>query len=406
MKNANLTTLIVSLVAVAAVAFFATNMLTDKTVPEPAAEGDVVTEPVEGEIAPESLPAEKAAPQAPVETRTVSESRDGAAAVSEPDARDDVAPAPAVEAAPPETPVSEKTVPEAAPAPDVETNISSDAAAEKSAASAVEADVAPRTEPASSDDGGFTLGIRGGLGIVGNSDVSSPAVSIGGIDYDSLGAATSFDKGYALSLLVGYEFGNGLRLEGEFGYIRNGLKEMNVTSAGTLPRLAGLDLTETPPVPCASGAGGCVPYYDSGFPASARETIERASLGKKKLKGNSSAYTFMLNAYYDLDLGGGFAPYAGGGAGLAVLSIKAESGESLTEGRALVDDKDTAFAYQFGGGVGYEVSERGSGPSVTLTVDYRYFGIVNPSFSGEVTGTMLEAEFRGHYVGAGIRLGF
>ena len=404
MKNASLTTLIVSLVVVAAVAFFATNMLTDKTVPEPAAEGDAVTEPVEGEIAPESLPAEKAALQDPVETRTVSEPRDGAAAVSEPDARDDIAPAPAVEAAPPETAVSGNTVPEAAP--DVETKVSSDAAAEKSAASAVEADVAPRMEPASSDDGGFTLGIRGGLSIVGNSDVSSPAVSIGGIDYDGLGATTSFDKGYTLSLLVGYEFGNGLRLEGEFGYIRNGLKEMNVTSAGTLPRLAGLDLTETPPVPCASGAGGCVPYHDSGFPASARESIERASLGKKKLQGNSSAYTFMLNAYYDLDLGGGFAPYAGGGAGLAVLSIKAESGESLTEGRALVDDKDTAFAYQFGGGVGYEVSERGSGPSVTLTVDYRYFGIVNPSFSGEVTGAMLDAEFRGHYVGAGIRLGF
>ena len=406
MKNVNLTTLIISLVAVAAVAFFATNMLTDKTVPEPAAEGDVVTEPVEGEIAPESIPPEKAAPQAPVEAQTVSEPPDGAAAVSESDARDDSAPAPAVEAAVPETAASKKTVPEAVPAPDVGTETSSAAGAEKSAPSAVEADVAPRVESASSDDGGFTLGIRGGLSIVRNSDVSSPATSIGGIDYDSLGAVTSFDKGYALSLLVGYEFGNGLRLEGEFGYIRNGLKEMNVTSAGTLPRLAGLDLTETPPVPCASGAGGCVPYYDSSFPASARETIERASLGKKKLKGNSSAYTFLLNAYYDLDLGGGFAPYAGGGAGLAVLSINASSGESLTEGRALVDDKDTAFAYQFGGGVGYTISERGSGPSVTLTVDYRYFGIVNPSFSGEVTGAMLDAEFRGHYVGAGIRLGF
>lgn len=403
MKNVNLTTLIISLVAVAAVAFFATNMLTDKTVPEPAAESDVVTEPVEGEIAPESIPPEKVATQSPVEARTVSEP-DGAAAVSEPDARDDSAPA--VEVAVPETAASEKTVPEAAPASDVVTETSSAAVAEKSAASAVEADVAPRTESASSDDGGFTLGIRGGLSIVRNSDVSSPATSIGGIDYDSLGAATSFDKGYALSLLVGYEFGNGLRLEGEFGYIRNGLKEMNVTSAGTLPRLAGLDLTETPPVPCASGAGGCVPYYDSSFPASARETIEQASLGKKKLKGNSSAYTFLLNAYYDLDLGGGFAPYAGGGAGLAVLSINASSGESLTEGRALVDDKDTAFAYQFGGGVGYTISERGSGPSVTLTVDYRYFGIVNPSFSGEVTGAMLDAEFCGHYVGAGIRLGF
>lgn len=404
MKNVNLTTLIISLVAVAAVAFFATNMLTDKTVPEPAAEGDVVTEPVEGEIVPESVPPEKAAMQAPVEAQTVSEPPDGAAAVSETDARDDSAPA--VEVAVPETAASEKTVTEAVPAPDVGTRASSVAGAEKSAASAVEADVAPRIEPASSDDGGFTLGIRGGLSIVRNSDVSSPATSIGGIDYDSLGAATSFDKGYALSLLVGYEFGIGLRLEGEFGYIRNGLKEMNVTSAGTLPRLAGLDLTETPPVPCASGSGGCLPYYDSNFPASARETIERASLGKKKLKGNSSAYTFLLNAYYDLDLGGVFAPYAGGGAGLAVLSINASSGESLTEGRALVDDKDTAFAYQFGGGVGYTISERGSGPSVTLTVDYRYFGIVNPSFSGEVTGAMLDAEFCGHYVGAGIRLGF
>ena len=407
MKNGNLTTLIVAVVAVAAAAFFATNMLDDKVVPEPSVEGDAPTEPVEGEIAPESLPAEKTASRAPVDARTASESRDGAEdAVSGPDARDEPAPEPEVGTDVPEAAAVAETAPEAPPAPDAETKISSAAEAAETAASAAQPDAAPPAAPASSDDGGFTLGIRGGLSVVRNSDVSSPATSIDGIDYGGLAAATGFDKGYALSLLVGYEFGNGLRLEGEFGYIRNGLKEMNVTSAGTLPRLAGLDLTETPPVPCASGAGGCVPYHDSNFPASARETIERASLGKKKLKGSSSAYAFMLNAYYDLDLGGGFAPYAGGGAGLAVLSIKASSGESLTEGRALVDDKDTAFAYQFGGGVGYRISERGDGPSVTLTFDYRYFGIASPSFSGEVTGATLDAEFRGHYAGAGIRLGF
>ena len=414
MKNGNLTTLIVSLVAVAAVAFFATNMLTEKVVPEPGVAGDAVTEPAEGEPSLESLPVEKTSPQAPVEAQAASEPEDGGTVVSDPVARDEAG---AESAAPPpasETAAVGETAPEAAPemapetapAPDVETKAPSDAEARTDTASAVEADVAPRVEPAPSDDGGFTLGVRGGLSIVRNSDVSSPALSIGGIDYDGLGAVTSFDKGYAMSLLLGYEFENGLRLEGEFGYIRNGLKEMNVTSAGTLTRLAGLDLTKTPPAPCASGARGCLPSYDSNFPAAAREAIKQASLGKKKLKGNSSAYTFMLNAYYDLDLGGGLAPYAGGGAGLAVLSIKAESGESLTEGRMLVDDKDTAFAYQFGGGLGYKISERDSGTSVTLTVDYRYFGIVNPSFNGEVTGNMIDTDFRGHYVGCGIRLKF
>lgn len=392
MKDKSLTILIVSLVVVGAAALFATNTLfKDEAVLEPGVEGEAVTEPVAQEdetvveaVPPAPLPVKE---EAPAETRAVSEPEAETAVVSEP----------AVERSPPE-PAAAKAPPE----PEV--------AAVEEEPPAVEAVPAPRSMPVSIpesyDDGGFTLGVRGGLSLIRNSNVSSPALTIGGIDYDRLGATTVFDKGFAASVLAGYEFGNGLRFEGEFSYIRNGLKEMNVKSAGTLPRLAGLDLMRTPPVPCASGTQGCVPYYSSNFPDSARETIEQASLGKKKLNGSTSAYVFTLNAYYDLDLGGGFAPYAGGGAGMAILSVKAESGEQLTEGRILVDDKDYAFAYQFGGGLGFELSDKKNSPSVTFTLDYRYLGIVKPKLIGEVTGNAIETDFRGHYVGAGIRLGF
>lgn len=402
MKDRSLTILIVSLVVVGAAALFATNVLfKDPTVPEPGVEGEAVVEPLAEEdeavvetvtesvveaVPPAPLPAKKEVARAPAETRAVSEPEEKRAVVSEP----------AVKRRSPEPAAVEKVPDE----PEV--------AAVEETPPAVEAAPEPRSMPVfvPSDDGGFTLGVRGGLSLIRNSNVSSPALTIVGVDYDRLGAVAGFDKGFAASALAGYEFGNGLRFEGEFSYIRNGLKEMNVKSAGTLPRLAGLDLTETPPVPCASGTQGCVPYYSSNFPASARETIEQASLGKKKLKGSSSAYVFTLNAYYDLDLGGGFAPYAGGGAGIAILSVKAESGEELTEGRVLVDDKDYAFAYQFGGGLSFELSDKKNSPSVTLTLDYRYFDIVNPKLIGEVTGNEIETDFRGHYMGAGIRLGF
>lgn len=395
MKDRSLTILIVSLVVVGAAALFATNVLfKDEAVLEPGVEGEAVTEPVAQEeetvveaVPPAPLPVKE---EAPVEPRAVSEPEAESAVVSEP----------AVERSPPE-PAAAKAPPE--PEPEV-------AVAEETPP-AIEAVPEPRSMPVSVpesyDDGGFTLGVRGGLSLIRNSNVSAPALTIGGIEYDRLGAVTSFDKGFAVSVLAGYEFAAGLRLEGEFSYIRNGLKEMNIKSAGTLPRLAGLDLAQTPPVPCASGAQGCVPYYSSNFPDSARETVEQASLGKKKLKGSSSAYLFMLNAYYDLDIGGGFAPYAGGGAGVAILSVKAESSEQLTEGRVLVDDKDDyAFAYQFGGGLGFEISDKKNSPSVTFTLDYRYLGIVKPKLIGEVTGNVIETDFRGHYVGAGIRLGF
>lgn len=395
MKDRSLTILIVSLVVVGAAALFATNVLfKDPAVPEPGVEGEAVVEPVAEEdeavveaVPPAPLPVKEEVARAPVKTRAVSKPEDRSKVVSKPAVkRSPPAPKPAAAKAPPEPEpeVAEETPP------------------------AVEVAPEPRSMPvfAPSDDGGFTLGFRGGLILIRNSNVSSPALTIAGIDYDRLSAVTGFDKGFAASALAGYEFGNGLRFEGEFSYIRNGLKEMNVKSAGTLPRLAGLDLTETPPVPCASGTQGCVPYYSSNFPDSARETIEQAALGKKKLKGSSSAYVFTLNAYYDLDLGGGFAPYAGGGAGIAILSVKAESGEELTEGRVLVDDKDYAFAYQFGGGLSFELSDKKNSPSVTFTLDYRYFDIVNPKLIGEVTGGEIEADFRGHYAGAGIRLGF
>lgn len=153
----------------------------------------------------------------------------------------------------------------------------------------------------------------------------------------SQGGASSnleLDPGFNFGAVVGYKWAIGLRAEGEISYRQNDTDN------------------------------------ESGIPVS----------------GDMSALAFMGNAWYDFHLGTPWIPYVGGGLGFANVSVDVPAG----------NDGDVVFAWQFGGGVGYEFS-----PGVVASVDYRYLATEDPNFSLS-TGS-IDAEYSSHSIIFGIR---
>lgn len=110
--------------------------------------------------------------------------------------------------------------------------------------------------------------------------------------------------------------------------------------------------------------------------------------------GDMSALSFMANGYYDIDTATPLRPYFGGGIGFAIIYLDSEL---PVVGR--VDENDTVFAYQIGGGVAYELNE-----FMALDLGYRYFATSDPSF--RVAGARIDSEYQSHNVSLGFRLSF
>ena len=219
----------------------------------------------------------------------------------------------------------------------------------------------PAGAAAEGRDRGAYLALGAGLSFAAAAGVAGHA---GSAAAPALDATVRLKRGYAASAALGYALGNGVRVEGELGYRANDLRRLDVRRPGTLAVL--------------------------GLPAGAKLPID----------GHIAALTFMVNAAYDFDAGGGWTPYLAGGAGLARLSVKATAGAV-----ELVEDQDSVFAYAVGGGVGREIEGSGARPAV-LSLDYRYFAAAKPTFQGSLTGAEFDSEHRGHYFGLGIRFGF
>ncbi len=207
---------------------------------------------------------------------------------------------------------------------------------------------------------GFYLGVRGALGILNSGSMSREAAIP---PYGPLEATVDYDQGYSLSLMLGYALGNGLRFEAEAAYIKNGFREINVETPGVF--------------------------------------AEQLEAGENNLEGDASVKILMMNAYYDIDLGGDLVPYIGGGLGAAEMASEMSSAGDL-----LVDAGDCFFVYQVGAGLGYKISGDGNGPDIILSLDYRYLASLKGTrLKQEVTNHFVEGEFGGHYVGGGIRIG-
>ena len=187
-------------------------------------------------------------------------------------------------------------------------------------------------------------------------------VTLRDADYtDGLAIQSEASKGFGISAIGGYDFGNGLRAEGEFGYRRNSLDQFEITNDGGLGAAAG--------VGSLSG-----------------QTLET--------DGTTDAFYLMVNGWYDFMIRG-FRPYVGGGIGFARLSV-----DGSVRGVQLLDDSDTVFAYQLGVGVGFDVA-----PNITVSLDYRYFATQDPELDA-AGGTTVDGEYQTHNIGLSARYRF
>lgn len=114
------------------------------------------------------------------------------------------------------------------------------------------------------------------------------------------------------------------------------------------------------------------------------------------LSGDVKALSGLVNAYYDFDVSQGIHPYLTAGVGFS--KIKAQFAVEGFDNISF-EYKDTILAYQFGAGVGYDLSE-----NLTLDLRYRFMTGQDPevrSTSGTDTAT-----FQSHNITAGVRVRF
>ena len=197
-----------------------------------------------------------------------------------------------------------------------------------------------------------SLGGQGATGMYGsfNAGVAIPAdgsMTIPGLVSAELEYDTSFTVGGALGYRLG-ETGD-YRLEGEVAYQNN-----------EVDRIANISL----PV-----------------------DVDGAILNSME----DSVLTFLLNVYIDFNYGSAFSWFVTAGAGFARID-----GEMTVDG-VNYDEDDTVFAYQFGVGAGYAVTE-----TVTLDCKYRY--LRTEDFN--IEGGEVEVARPNHSITAGIRVAF
>ena len=241
------------------------------------------------------------------------------------------------------------------------------------------------------------IAIGGGVNLLNDADVTA---QYDNPLYTPLDATSRTDTGYKVKGAVGWAFANGFRVEGEISYRKHNLDDMDVRSPGAFVLNAydgWAEANNQPKGPDAYlAAAAANPTLKSG--------LEQGTIAASPhpLTGDFQAVTFKVNAFYDIDLGFAWKPYVGGGIGLTKVSVDVSS---VTTGALLVDDDDTVFSYQVGGGVGYEFplpEDR----SITVSLDYRYFDAGESTFTGYTSRQDFDVSISGNYVGVGLRYGF
>ncbi|MEM6710779.1 MAG: outer membrane beta-barrel protein [Pseudomonadota bacterium] len=98
--------------------------------------------------------------------------------------------------------------------------------------------------------------------------------------------------------------------------------------------------------------------------------------------GDTTAFTGMVNAYVDADLGLA-RPFVGGGIGLGSVSFD----DHGAGGNILMDDDGTGFAWQVAGGVGFDMTDR-----LTLETMVRYQSIMDVERTSTTAGGTITSE--------------
>ncbi len=221
-----------------------------------------------------------------------------------------------------------------------------------SASTAWAADLDLAAPPPAAAPGGFYVSAFGGANWLEDTDF---LIDVGG---GPVSVNNDYDTGFLVGGAFGYDFGAfaggpfGVRLEGELSYRENDIDVHSVAGAA----LAGSD-------------------------------------------GDTSAFAGMVNVLFDLHLNSPFTVFAGGGIGAANVDF---DGHSATAVGTVLDDDDTRFAYQFIGGVGYEIT-----PAWVIDVQYRYFRVDNVDLTSNAgVAVSTDADYESHAVLGGIRWRF
>ncbi len=112
--------------------------------------------------------------------------------------------------------------------------------------------------------------------------------------------------------------------------------------------------------------------------------------------GSLTVDSLLLNCFGVFHDDGRWAPYLGAGFGAARISAS----DLTVAGQPLSNDSAYVFAYQFGVGIDYALTNR-------LNVDfgYRFFGSVRPKLK-EANGLKFAMDYFSHSVILGLRVGF
>ncbi|MFH2219221.1 MAG: outer membrane protein [Pseudomonadota bacterium] len=184
------------------------------------------------------------------------------------------------------------------------------------------------------------LSVQGGVTFLDDITFSGPGT--GGVDVN-----VESNTGFGILGAVGYDFGM-YRLEGELGYRKNDYDTM------------------TNPT------------------------------GSAAAEGDQTVWSFMVNGIVDIENDTPFTPYFLLGLGWASLDVN----EIKAAGDPTASNyDDSTFAYQFGVGVGYAVTE-----SVTLDLSYRYFATSDPSYDDPAGA--VDGEYSTHNIFFGARFAF
>lgn len=186
--------------------------------------------------------------------------------------------------------------------------------------------------------GNFYATLSGGVAIMPDPEITDTTLP-------GVTGEVGTEPGFSLSGAIGYRYDKRFRGEIELAYRENDIDRLSITAFGL----------------AASGSAS----------------------------GDVSSFSGMVNGYWDIAIDAPVKPYVGAGVGIS--EVEAE----LTVGGTTAKSDDTVFAYQFMGGVIYEVS-----PTVDIHLGYRYFATADPEFS------TTESEYETHNVEVGVTYKF
>lgn len=221
----------------------------------------------------------------------------------------------------------------------------------------------------SSNSGAFSSDFTTGDGVAVPAGTVLPAGT-------ELGWNTEFDTGYFVSGAYGWRLDNGLRLEAELSYSSADVDTHTDVQAGG-----------------AALGGADAAVLISGSDPLGVTVADLVADGR----GDISNFAVMANAYYDFAMPDSpFAFYVGGGLGFSNVTVEYRPSDV-----GIVDDDETAFAYQVMAGGAYRFSD-----NAEWYAGYRYRATEDVSLDVDLVPATLDIENQSNIIETGIRFYF